>query len=190
MKVLRPGSGHCKLRQWNPRQILDNLFETMKIEKRRGIYGCNKQRVDAMDFKLWYFYDELDIDVWDVKSSSLYSGRGNLHWSVMIMKSRCLAPHWWKFYFISARPFLLCSASDHVCCVNDSHVLTGFASVPAQILLFPDKLLIQHLSWAASGKKMSLDAGSSMLLSYMWHVSATQRNSWPNTLTLYSGIHA
>ena len=37
------------------RQIIDGLSKELQIVKIRNKYICNKQRVDAMDFKLWFF---------------------------------------------------------------------------------------------------------------------------------------
>ncbi len=39
------------------RQIIDGLSKELQIVKIRNKYMCNKQRVDAMDFKLWFFAD-------------------------------------------------------------------------------------------------------------------------------------
>lgn len=37
------------------RDIVDGLSKELQIVKLRNKYMCNKQRVDAMDFKLWFF---------------------------------------------------------------------------------------------------------------------------------------
>lgn len=37
------------------RQIIDGLSKELQIVNIRNRYICNKQRVDAMDFKLWFF---------------------------------------------------------------------------------------------------------------------------------------
>lgn len=37
------------------RDIVDGLSKELQIVKLRNKYICNKQRVDAMDFKLWFF---------------------------------------------------------------------------------------------------------------------------------------
>jgi len=39
------------------RRIIDDLSKELQIVKIRNKYMCNKQRVDAMDFKLWFFAD-------------------------------------------------------------------------------------------------------------------------------------
>lgn len=39
------------------RQIIDGLSKELQIVKIRNKYMCNKHRVDAMDFKLWFFVD-------------------------------------------------------------------------------------------------------------------------------------
>ena len=39
------------------RRIIDGLSKELQIVKIRNKYTCNKQRVDAMDFKLWFFAD-------------------------------------------------------------------------------------------------------------------------------------
>jgi hypothetical protein len=39
------------------------LIGELGITKVRKLWMCNKQRVDAMDFKLWFFRDDLDFDV-------------------------------------------------------------------------------------------------------------------------------
>jgi len=37
------------------RRIIDGLSKELQIVTIRNKYMCNKQRVDAMDFKLWFF---------------------------------------------------------------------------------------------------------------------------------------
>lgn len=39
------------------RKIIDGLSKELQIVKIRNKYMCNKQRVDAMDFKLWFYAD-------------------------------------------------------------------------------------------------------------------------------------
>lgn len=44
-----------RLRGKFQRRTIDDLFEELQIVKIQIKYMCNKQRVDAMDFKLWFF---------------------------------------------------------------------------------------------------------------------------------------
>jgi hypothetical protein len=44
-----------KSRRWFQRYLIDRLSHELQIVKTRNKYTCNKRRVDAMDFKLWYF---------------------------------------------------------------------------------------------------------------------------------------
>ncbi|KAK0673606.1 hypothetical protein QBC41DRAFT_115472 [Cercophora samala] len=44
-------------RQWYQRHLRERLGEELRITKVRGRYQCDKKRVDAMDFKLWFFGD-------------------------------------------------------------------------------------------------------------------------------------
>ena len=46
-------------RRWFQRHLIDHLSKELQIVKIRNKYIRNKQRVDAMDFKLWYFADWL-----------------------------------------------------------------------------------------------------------------------------------
>lgn len=48
---------------WFQRHLIDRLSQDLQIVKVRNRYMCNKRRVDAMDFKLWYFYDKRDLHV-------------------------------------------------------------------------------------------------------------------------------
>lgn len=49
--------------RWHQRDLISCLSQDLQIVKVRNRYMCNKQRVDAMDFKLWSFYRRPDIDV-------------------------------------------------------------------------------------------------------------------------------
>ena len=42
-------------RRWFQRHLIDHLSQELQVVKIRNKYMCNKQRVDAMDYKLWYF---------------------------------------------------------------------------------------------------------------------------------------
>ncbi len=44
-----------RLRGKFQRRIIDGFSKELQIVKIRNKYMCNKQRVDAMDFKLWFF---------------------------------------------------------------------------------------------------------------------------------------
>lgn len=50
-----PVESFSKSRRWFQRYLIDRLAQELQIVKMRNKYTCNKQRVDAMDFKLWYF---------------------------------------------------------------------------------------------------------------------------------------
>jgi hypothetical protein len=50
-------------RQWYQRHIISSLSRDLQIVKVRNRYICNKRRVDAMDFNLWYNCERLEIDV-------------------------------------------------------------------------------------------------------------------------------
>lgn len=49
--------------RWHQRDLISCLSQDLQILKVRNRYMCNKRRVDAMDFKLWFFYRRPDIDV-------------------------------------------------------------------------------------------------------------------------------
>lgn len=49
--------------RWHQRHLVDFLSQDLQIVKVRNRYMCNKQQVDAMDFKLWFFYESPDVDV-------------------------------------------------------------------------------------------------------------------------------
>jgi hypothetical protein len=49
--------------RWHQRHLVGCLSQDLQIVKVRNRYMCNKQRVDTMDFKLWYFYQRPDVDV-------------------------------------------------------------------------------------------------------------------------------
>jgi hypothetical protein len=49
--------------RWYQRHLVDCWSQDLQIVKVRNRYMCNKRRVDAMDFKLWYFYQWPDVDV-------------------------------------------------------------------------------------------------------------------------------
>jgi len=53
----------CNSQRWYQRHIVDCLAQDLQIVKVRNRYMCNKRRVDGMDFRLWLFYRQLDIDV-------------------------------------------------------------------------------------------------------------------------------
>jgi hypothetical protein len=40
-----------------------SLIAELQITRVRKLWMCSKQRVDAVDFKLWFFRDDLDFDV-------------------------------------------------------------------------------------------------------------------------------
>lgn len=44
-------------RRWYHRSLLNKLSQELAIVKVRNRYVCSKQRVDAMDFKLWFSWD-------------------------------------------------------------------------------------------------------------------------------------
>ncbi|PVH92775.1 hypothetical protein DM02DRAFT_542900 [Periconia macrospinosa] len=50
-------------RRWYQQYLINHLSQELGIVKARNRYVCDKRRVDAMDFKQWYFYDSLDVDV-------------------------------------------------------------------------------------------------------------------------------
>ena len=47
--------------RWYQRHIIYHLSEDLHIVKVQNKFMCNKQRVDAMDFKVWYFHKDLDV---------------------------------------------------------------------------------------------------------------------------------
>lgn len=49
--------------RWHQRHLVDFLSQDLQIVKVQNRYMCNKQQVDAMDFKLWFFYESPDVDV-------------------------------------------------------------------------------------------------------------------------------
>ena len=50
-------------RRWYQRHLLGELSQQLRIVKVGKRYMCDKQRVDAMDFKLWFPRWRLDVDV-------------------------------------------------------------------------------------------------------------------------------
>ena len=49
--------------RWYQRHLVDCLAQDLQIVKVWNRYMCNKRRVDSMDFRLWLFYRQPDIDV-------------------------------------------------------------------------------------------------------------------------------
>ena len=43
--------------------LINGLSQDLQIVKIRSRYTCSKQRVDAMDFKLWFFRDQPEYEV-------------------------------------------------------------------------------------------------------------------------------
>ncbi|RJE18506.1 hypothetical protein PHISCL_09159 [Aspergillus sclerotialis] len=64
-KQARTVSFFKKPRRQFQRNIIDHLGDVLGIEKGRqkGEYYCWKERVDAMDWRLWCLYPYLDIKV-------------------------------------------------------------------------------------------------------------------------------
>jgi hypothetical protein len=63
MSDIRSVKRFSNSRRWYQRRLMDHLSQDLGIVKTRNRYVCDKRRVDAMDFKQWYFYDSLDVDV-------------------------------------------------------------------------------------------------------------------------------
>ncbi|CAG9949463.1 unnamed protein product [Clonostachys rosea f. rosea IK726] len=63
MSDIRSVKRFSNSRRWYQRYLVDHLSQDLGIVKTRNRYVCDKRRVDAMDFKQWYFYDSLDVDV-------------------------------------------------------------------------------------------------------------------------------
>lgn len=40
--------------KWNRRTLVENLSEALQIVKVKGVYSCDKGRLEAFDFKLWF----------------------------------------------------------------------------------------------------------------------------------------
>ena len=55
VREVRSVQSLSRLRGKFQRQIIDGLSKELQIVKIRNKYMCNKQRVDAVDFKLWFF---------------------------------------------------------------------------------------------------------------------------------------
>jgi hypothetical protein len=49
--------------RWHQQRLRDELSEELRIVKVGRRHMCDKGRVDAMDFKLWYFNRDVDVDV-------------------------------------------------------------------------------------------------------------------------------
>lgn len=49
---------HTRFRGKFQRRIIDGLFKELQIVKIRNKYMCNKHRVDAMEFKMWFFVNQ------------------------------------------------------------------------------------------------------------------------------------
>jgi hypothetical protein len=72
MSEIRSVRRFCNSRRWHQRDLVNHLSQDLEIVKVRNRYVCNKRRVDAIDFKLWYFHrwpgsmfnslDRLNID--------------------------------------------------------------------------------------------------------------------------------
>jgi len=60
---IRSGKGFSNSRQWYQQHLIQRLSRQLQIVKVRNRYMCNKQRVDAMDLKLWFLHRSTDIDV-------------------------------------------------------------------------------------------------------------------------------
>ncbi len=52
-------------RRWFQRHLIDHLSQELQVVKIRNKYMCNKQRVDAMDYKLWYFAKRPYYETWN-----------------------------------------------------------------------------------------------------------------------------
>ena len=53
---IRSVKNFCNSQWWHRRHLVDHLSQDLQIVKVRNRYMCNKRRVDAMDFKLWFFH--------------------------------------------------------------------------------------------------------------------------------------
>jgi hypothetical protein len=53
---IRSAKNFCNSQRWYRRHLVDHLSQDLQIVKVRNRYMCNKRRVDAMDFKLWFFH--------------------------------------------------------------------------------------------------------------------------------------
>ncbi|KAI9767365.1 MAG: hypothetical protein M1840_005775 [Geoglossum simile] len=60
---IRSTKSLCNSRRWYQQHLVNCLSQDLQIVKVQNGYMCNKQRVDAMDFKLWFFHQWLYIDV-------------------------------------------------------------------------------------------------------------------------------
>jgi len=49
--------------RWYQRELVNNLSKELKILKVANRYVCDRKRVEAMDFRLWYFWDNVGVDV-------------------------------------------------------------------------------------------------------------------------------
>jgi hypothetical protein len=47
--------------RWYQRDLVNNSSKELKILKVANKYVCDRKRVEAMDFRLWYFWDKVDI---------------------------------------------------------------------------------------------------------------------------------
>jgi hypothetical protein len=59
---IKPVKYSCNSQRWHQRHLVDFLSQDLQIVKVQNRYMCNKRRVDAMDFKLWFFYKSPDVD--------------------------------------------------------------------------------------------------------------------------------
>lgn len=57
---IRPVKSHCKSRQRYHQHLIDCLSKDLQFERVPARY-CYKRRVDAVDFKFWYFHHDLDV---------------------------------------------------------------------------------------------------------------------------------
>lgn len=63
MSEERSAKSFINSRRWHQRHLVDHLSQDLGIVKKQNRYVCDKRRVDAMNFKLWYFWDNLDVNV-------------------------------------------------------------------------------------------------------------------------------
>ncbi len=52
-------------RRWFQRHLIDYLFQELQVVKIWNKYMCNKQRVDAINYKLWYFAKRSYYETWN-----------------------------------------------------------------------------------------------------------------------------
>lgn len=55
---------------WAEQHIITKLSQELEVVKKGDKYVCDQGKVDAMNFRLWYFRNDLDVDIQQLQSTS------------------------------------------------------------------------------------------------------------------------